>query len=193
MLRPVQNIANLVRQTSIGYCSAFLLANIFRKEGYLSFVNKEGFKGCTDKEVNEMLSKNDPGIEVTTIAHCNESYGALPKDWIYNNILCNELNIESIEDVEIPIVPYLLSVHLVPGICHHVGVLVSGTRIFYIDPYFEHLMEIETFDDFDRLFVDCIEVQRFILNDGSRQYVVLKGESLNYHSLKENIVSDAKS
>jgi len=189
------SIKNIVRQTSIGWCSVYLIANIFRSTEYLSFLYNEKYKGCDDDKVNNILRSNyiSRGLKVTTIAIASQNYGPLPKEWVYNNILLNNLNLEEqdVSDVEVPVTPFLLSVNLIPGTFHHVGVLVSGKRLFYIDPYFEHYLELESFDDFDRLFIGVAEVQRLMLEDGTDKYVMLKGEDLGYLSLKENILQHA--
>lgn len=181
----VTTIKNIARQTSKGWCSAFLIANIFRNDGYLSFLNDENYKGCDDEKVNNILKSQDDtkGLKVVTVTMLSEHYGALQKEFVYNHILLNDFNEKEqhgCEEVEFPITPYLMSVNLVPGTYHHVGVLVCGKRLIYIDPYFEHYIELESFEDFAGLFIGIREVQRFILDDGTDTYALLRGENMEY-------------
>jgi hypothetical protein len=172
------------RQKSIGWCSVYLLANIFRNSDFLSFTDNEKFKGCGEEEVNFMLEDMRTGVKTEKVAYSSQNYSPLPKDWVYNSILNHPE--EEPSGIEICIIPYLLTVSLIPGILHHVGVLNYKGKLFYLDPYLEEMIQLTSLELFTKLFREVYVVERFILSDGSNIFAVLKGENLGYDFLIEN-------
>lgn len=174
----------LFRQKSMGWCTVYTLANIFRDDQWLRYTEKEKFKGCGVNEINEMLDDMGTGLRVAQVAYSNQSYRHLPKGYVYS--LMKEFKEEEQRGIEIMVVPYLLAVRLITSVYHMVAVLVYKDRMLYMDPYKEQLIEIESFEQFDCLFIDCVEVERFALGDN---FAVLRGEECGYDFLKEKEVA----
>ena len=168
------------RQPSIGWCSVYMLANLLRDEEFLKYTDDPKFKGCTDEDLNFMLDSLRTGLKLSPIAFSNQVYGYLPNDFIYNNILTY---LEPpVEGIKIQITPYILTVSLIPGVCHHVAVLVCDRKLFYIDPYNSHIIQINSLEDFKNQFIGCYSVDRFEVKSNSK-YAVLFGERMGYQFL----------
>jgi hypothetical protein len=167
----------LYRQKGIGWCSVYLLANIFRDHSFLRYTDDERFKGCGDNEVNEMI--DFAGIKITNVLYAQQHYPPLPTDYMFSVLMNDEADPDGIE---IPITPFLLTVRLIPSIWHHVGVLRYKNQLYYLDPYKSHLIEIKTADDLASQFIDCCQVQRpYRIEDD--KFCVIKGEDLGYDFL----------
>lgn len=171
----------LFRQPSMGWCSVYLLANIFRDKDFLRFTENEDFKGCGDEQVDYMLTSLKTGLKISPVLKVTQAYGYLPIDYVLDNILLYpDIPGEDI-NTEIPITPYLLTVSLVPGIFHHVGILNYLGRLFYIDPYLEYIKEVKVAKDLEYCFIGCIAVDRF--ETETKQYAILLGEKCGYDFL----------
>jgi hypothetical protein len=173
------------RQRSAGWCTVYTLANIFKDDRFLKFTEEERFKGCGKDEVDFMLNDLGYGMQLGQVMYVNQNYKALPKGYLYS---CLRLLKEQVSDdieVKVPVVPYLLSVRLIPTMWHSVAVLMIGDNMYYIDPYKEEMLHIETFEQFDILFIDCMMVERPFRIQDSR-FIILLGEELGYGHLAEN-------
>lgn len=172
------------RQKSMGWCTVYTLANIFRNSEFLRFTEEERYKGCRKDEVDYMLNELGYGLRVSHIMYANQFYSALPKGYVYSTIKSFKDEITDDIQVKTPVVPYLLSVRLIPTIYHSVAVLMIGDNMYYIDPYKDEMIHIESFEQFDTLFIDCREVERFYRTNDEK-FVFLMGEKLGYDALME--------
>jgi hypothetical protein len=170
------------RQRSAGWCVVYTLANIFQDKRFLRFVEEERFKGCGKEEVDYMLNELGYGMMLGQVMYSNQSYTPLPKGYIYSSLrLLKEQVCDDIK-IKVPVVPYTLSVRLVPSMHHSVAVLMIGDNMYYIDPYKEEMLLIESFEQFDNLFIDCMMVERFYRIQDNR-FCILFGENLGYDVL----------
>ena len=86
------------RQQNAGYCSVYLLANIFNDDGFLKYLTDPKFIGCSNAEIDQMLSDMGTGLKVCQVLYASQHYSQLPKDYIYNTIKnFKELKAESFE------------------------------------------------------------------------------------------------
>jgi hypothetical protein len=174
----------LFQQKSIGWCTVYALANIFRDHQWLRFCDDEKYKGCGTDEINEMLETMGTGLKIAQVAYSNQHYRHLPKGYVYSLMRAFE-EIEQGE-IQIPIIPYMLTVRIIPSIYHSVAVLVCRGKMLYIDPYRQSIIEIESFEEFDPLFIDCVTVERFSVGD---MFAILRGEECGYQFLLEKKVA----
>lgn len=172
------------RQKSMGWCTVYTLANIFRNADFLKFTADEKFKGCSTEDVDYMLNELGYGLKAGRVMYANQFYAALPKGYVYSTLRSFKDQVAEDIDVKVPVVPYILSVRLIPTIYHSVAVLMIGDNMYYIDPYKEEMLLIESFEQFDTLFIDCREVERFYRTTDDK-FVFLMGELLGYDALIE--------
>lgn len=172
------------RQRSAGWCTVYALANIFKDDRFLKFTKDERFKGCSKDEVDFMFHDLQYGMQLGQVMYANQSYAPLPKGYVYSCLRSLKEQVSDDIQIEVLVVPYLLSVRLIPTMWHSVAVLMIGDNMYYIDPYKEEMLHIESFEQFDTLFIDCMMVERpFRIQDN--RFIVLLGEHLGYDALVE--------
>ncbi|MDF2381330.1 hypothetical protein JMG10_07630 [Nostoc ellipsosporum NOK] len=169
-------LKNNFQQKSMGWCTVYALANIFKDADLLKFTNSEEFKGCGDKEINAMLGET--GLVICDVATVTQNYKHFPKDWVYG-IIREHIETDLDENIDVIVTPYLLSVTRIPGIYHSVVVLMINGFMLYLDPYDDSWQVIERPEDFEDKFLECQSVQRFCLAKENR-YAILRGEVLGY-------------
>lgn len=172
------------KQPHAGWCVVYTLANIFQDKRFIRFTNDEKFKGCGKEEVDYMLHELDYGMMLGMVMYANQSYMALPKGYIYRSLRSLKEQIHDDIQIKVPVVPYMLSVRLVPSMYHSVAVLMIGDNMYYIDPYKDEILLIESFEQFEQLFIDCTLVERFYRIEDNR-FCILLGEHIGYEFLNE--------
>lgn len=167
------------RQKGAGWCTVYTLANIFQDSRFLKFTEEERFKGCNKDEVDFMFHDLGYKVALGQVMYNNQHYTPLPKGYVYSALRSFKEPFPEDFGIKIPIVPYILSVRLVPSMWHSVAVLMVGHDMFYIDPYKEEMLLIESFEQFDTLFIDCQAVERpYLIKDNT--FCVLIGEQLGF-------------
>lgn len=139
----------------MGYCTLYMLANLFDESAIMNFGKDERFKGCGDDEVNEVLDLYN--MKTGLIAYVNQSYFQLPPDFIWTI-----LNSEKLED-EFHYIPYFLTVRRLANIkdlWHSVGIVYTKHGLFYNDPYFENWIKVENAEQLSSMFIECHSIQR---------------------------------
>ena len=172
------NLEIQYKQPSIGYCSVYLFANIFKNPKFLEYTKYERFKGCQEAEINEMLLSIIPELAVAQVAVVNPIYPPLPIDYIYSLLSLDERDFP--KDITIPIVCYLLVVRLIDAdIHHHVAVLIHDGIKYYLDPYNNEMFVLTDAQHLSKQFIDCCMIERFRMRE-SDYWAVLNGENLGY-------------
>jgi hypothetical protein len=174
------------RQKGAGWCVVYTLANIFKDNRFLKFIEEERFKGCCKDEVDYMLNELGYGMQLGQVMYTNQHYMPIPKGYIYSALRTIKEQISDDVKVNVPVVPYMLTVRLVPSMHHSVAVLMIGDEMYYIDPYKEETLHIESFEQFDILFIDCTVVERPFRTKDNR-FIILLGEELGYSHLAKKI------
>jgi hypothetical protein len=168
------------RQKSAGWCTVYALANMFQDSRFLKFTEEERFKGCSKEEVDFMLHDLGYNLALGWVMYGNQHYNRFPKGYVYSALRSFKEQFPENFEVRVPVIPYLLSVRLVPEMWHSVVVLMAGDDMFYIDPYKEERLLIESFEQFDALFIDCQAVERpYVIPDNA--FCVLRGEDLGFN------------
>lgn len=174
------------RQTSIGWCAPITLANVFKNDAFLEYKNQERFKGCQVKEVHEMLNDVNKGWLTVTLAEISIDFGCLPIEMVWN-ILTDKTHGESFIPFkdEYPVLPFFLSVRKTQDFHHFVAVLRAGDNIYYLDPYFPNLIKINSVDELQSYFIDCVMIERLVIkgDDDQKRYAFLYGDKLGYQEL----------
>lgn len=165
----------------MGHCVVYTLANVLNDGNILKYLDKPEYKGCNEEQANKMLEDCGCDFQIRQVAGVCTAYTFLPTSWVYDNIL--KFPEPVVCDFECMVVPYLLTVSLVPGIYHYVAALSIYNRLFYLDPYNESWFELESAKHFDSLFLGVQSVDRFVMNNGTNKYCVLSGEGLGLDDL----------
>lgn len=173
------------RQKQVGWCTVYALANVLQDERFLKFTKEERFKGCNKEEVDFMLHDLQYGMGLGQVLYSNQFYKHLPKGYVYSTLRSFKDEVSENIQVEIPIIPYMLSVRLIESLWHSVAVLMVGDHMYYIDPYREDIIRIDSFEQFDNLFIDCMAVERFYRIQDDR-FCILMGEKLGLKELLED-------
>jgi hypothetical protein len=178
---------NLFVQKEFGYCTVYMLANLFRDKSFIRFVGNEDFKGCDDKKESELLDLCGYGeMAISDVLYVNHAYRTpLPKDIVLDILLHSGDSTRPAEDVDIPIIPYILSVRLqdTHAFHHATAVINYRGRLLYIDPYKENIVECSNADDLFKNFIDCYAIRRPYIKS-NESWAILKGEMLGYDFLK---------
>lgn len=178
------------RQAFIGWCTVYTLANVFNKREFLKYLGDPRFKGCGDVEVDFMLSEIMPesNFKIAKVAGVNQFYKPLPIDYIFDVLNLDE---SSTMDVlfDVAITPYFLTVKRIQEYYHSVAILnIQGHGLFYIDPVKEDIIKIDKAQDFNSLFLSCIEIQRPYRTTDDK-FIILNGESYGWSELiKQELV-----
>lgn len=178
------------RQSSTGWCSIYSIANMLGDSSALRFTDYSEFKGCDDKQENEILSFLGSDLRLLNIAFSQQQHKTLPHNYIFDIISCTEIRrIDELKNIEIPIIPILLTVKLIPGeMWHRVYVFYHNGDLYYSDPYRSHILKLECANDLTNLFLECCSVDRLgIMVDEVLNFAYLNGEKMGYNWLIEKL------
>jgi len=172
------------RQKKIGWCCPLTLANVFRNESFLEYLKEEKYKGCSDDDVKFMIQNTiHESHSVKNIAEVNTDYGFLPIDTVWK-ILNKKEDLSEFSD-RLPLVPYFMSVKL-SEYWHFVAVLSFNGKLYYVDPYKENVVLLESKDQLQSYFKYVNLIQRLtIIKDGVECWGVMFGDHYNYTELKD--------
>jgi hypothetical protein len=176
------------RQKSIGWCTVYTLANIFNDKGFLKYLEDDRFKGCSKEDVEYMLADQNTGLKIADVIYVNQHYQHLPKQFVYDCLYNHKEDIVFDKPTAIPVIPYMLTVRLIESIYHSVAVLMISGEMYYIDPYREKVIKIESFNQFSELFIDCVQVERFY-RPTDESFIILDGEMLGFNTLIEEQIA----
>lgn len=176
------------RQPSAGWCSIYSIANMLGDDSALRFTEMSEFKGCDDKQENEVLSYLGSNLRLLNIAFSQGQHVSLPHDYVWQVLSCDEIKrINELSLSGIPVIPILLTVKLIPGeMWHRVYVFYHEGNLYYSDPYRSHILQLESADDLKCLFLECLTIDRLgIMVDDVLNFAYLNGEKMGYGWLIE--------
>jgi hypothetical protein len=168
-------------QPSIGWCTVYLLANILKDKNLLRLCEDPNYKACDETRVEAMLLMSVPELKMGLVTQSNPAYPPLPKEHIWNVVMMEEAPGELF--VETPIVPYHLTVRLIPSMFHAVGILKLGNVLHYLDPRRKEMVILRDADHLMEQFMDCWVVERPYLREDKR-WAILRGENLGYETIE---------
>jgi len=163
-------------QKEMGWCSVHTLQNIFQTNKLDNYLKDERYKGCGDKEVEELLSEIDDTLGVANVFYANQIYPSLPIEYVWDALNIKE-NCE--DNFKIKVIPYLLTVKLISSCYHMVAVLNINGRMYYSDPYKEKWEYLEMWQDLNPKFKQCSVVQRLYIKE-DQSWAILNGEYYGY-------------
>jgi hypothetical protein len=118
------DLAVQYRQKGIGWCTVYLMANIFRNCDFLEYLEYKEYRGCQDEQMDAMLLKYANDLSLGLVAISNPSYPRLPKEYVWKLINFDKTDGEIDTGSSIPIACYMLTVRLIDAdIWHSVAVL----------------------------------------------------------------------
>lgn len=181
------------KQSSVGWCSVYTIANVFNNHNALDFITEERFKGSTDKEELEVIRHlGERELKISNIMFSTSLVKAPSIEYVFNTIeTISQLDKEFVEQIDeelLPFIPFFLVVRLTEKakLWHRVGIMVYKDRYFYTDPYRENILEIENHNDLGELFIECAGIDRLSMEVGDEErYQILYGKNLGHDWLKD--------
>ncbi len=170
------------RQKGIGWCTVYTWANLLNECAVLRFTEDERFKGCTDKEENELFETFRNDCRLKDIAYINPAFGRLSIELIWS-ILTFPDDIKTYEE---QLTIYTLSVRLIESLWHHVGIVNYQNELYYLDPLRENWLKIESKEHLQNQFLDCCEIKRPVMLE-NEQFASFNGTYLQYPFLQSQL------
>jgi len=164
------------KQTSFGWCTVYMWANLLNNESVLALTVEPQFKACSGEDEDRLLATFSPEITMKGVAACEQSYPHLPKSYIWD-ILQREDDHKLFEH---QVIPYVLVVRLMPEYYHSVAVVKTDIGLFYLDPYASHWIELKDLQHFSQMFLDCQGIYRPIMRNDHSKFASFNAEYYDY-------------
>lgn len=172
---------NLFQQTKFGHCTVYALANLFRSDYFIKNFLTDEYVGCDGEKVNHMLGLFDPNFGISDVLSIRHSYEiALPNDLVFQ-VLTNKDEASSDLAEEFDTIPYLLTIRRTgaTNYWHSVIVLNYKGRLFYLDPYYDEFVPIESAEQLGHQYGDCWAVERIYLKN-ENSFAIFSAKALGF-------------
>lgn len=163
---------NLFVQKSSGWCSVYNMANIFRTDHFLKYLNNDRFKGCGQKEEQEMIDSyfKNQGVSLLDVAYVETAY-KMPLDPGY----IFKLMSSDVGGGDNDITAYILNVKTSPHAQRHhaTAVIKFEDALYYLDPMSEEIRFVSDPAELGVLFWDIWGVRTFVIGKGDERRILL--------------------
>lgn len=174
---------NISKQTQMGWCTVHTIQNIFQTNKLEGYLTDERYRGCGEKEVEELLSEIDDTIGVANVLYVNQAYPPLKLDYVWEMLTFKD---SCDVKMDIAVIPYLLTVKLIDSCYHSTAVLNVNGQLWYTDPHIQDWIYLESYKDLNNMFKEICCVQRLHIKE-TKSWAILRGEYWGYDKYNWNL------